>query len=127
VRLDTSCAKKLKDAGLNSYYMTFSTSNRGYKNSVFKSISKFWFGLISGDPASNEVHRGCFNRAIATLITENESLGCLEIPPKYGKGMICLCDTELCNSAQKVVTSQHAILLLVSLTFAIWRVHNLLL
>ena len=61
--------------------------------------------FVSGDPSSNEVQRGCFNRAIATLITENESLGCLEIPPKYGRGTICLCDAELCNSATKTSTT----------------------
>ena len=90
--------------------------------------------FVSGDPSSNEVQRGCFNRAIATLITENESLGCLEIPPKYGRGTICLCDAELCNSATKTSTTTTTLTLATSLllvvvvtikTFFLWSASSL--
>jgi hypothetical protein len=89
-------------------------------------MSKLFFP--AGDPSSNEVQRGCFNRAIATLITENDNLGCLEIPPKYGRGMICLCDTELCNSATHwFKTKQQIVLVSSSLFFIVWRLQTLFL
>jgi hypothetical protein len=64
------------------------------------------------------VHRGCFNRAIATLITENEALGCHQIPAKFGKGTICLCDTELCNSADKAAAALATMALLTAFALA---------
>ena len=45
--------------------------------------------------------RGCFNSVIASLILADDNLqeGCHEIPRKFGTGQICVCDSNLCNSA----------------------------
>ncbi len=49
-----------------------------------------------------ETQRGCFNKDIAAMITKSSQLGCHSIPDDLGYGMICLCDTQLCNSSQRL-------------------------
>ena len=61
-------------------------------------ITLFHFCLAYGQ---GETMRGCFNSVIASLILADDNLqeGCHEIPRKFGTGQICVCDSNLCNSA----------------------------
>ena len=47
--------------------------------------------------------RGCFNSVIANLMINknNDHLteGCYPIPSELGSGTLCVCDSNLCNSA----------------------------
>jgi len=54
-----------------------------------------------GAYGQGETMRGCFNSVIASLILADDDLqeGCHEIPRKFGTGQICVCDSNLCNSA----------------------------
>lgn len=57
-----------------------------------------------GAYGQGEIMRGCFNKVIASLILADDNLqeGCHEIPRKYGTGQICVCDSNLCNSASSL-------------------------
>jgi len=56
-----------------------------------------------------EVQRGCFNRKLTQIImNRNEKdleMGCHKVPKDYGEGELCVCDTELCNSAPSLMSS----------------------
>jgi len=56
-----------------------------------------------GDNGQGETMRGCFNSVIASLIfpSDNDKIepGCYPIPRKLGIGTLCVCDSNLCNSA----------------------------
>lgn len=64
----------------------------GFSDMCFKKVGAYGQG---------ETMRGCFNSVIASLILADDNLqeGCHEIPRKFGTGQICVCDSNLCNSA----------------------------
>jgi len=62
-----------------------------------------------GEDGEGETMRGCFNSIIANLILDNPSqgkleAGCYPIPRRLGVGTICICDSNLCNSATSLKT-----------------------
>jgi len=59
-----------------------------------------------GENGRGETMRGCFNSVIASLMVKNNNdrlkEGCYPIPDGLGAGTLCVCDTNLCNSAKSL-------------------------
>ena len=82
-----------------------------------------YFPILSAHDLKGETQRGCFHTDIAMMITGSGKTGCHDIPATIGQGKICLCDTQLCNSSQKLFSHSQIIiistgsLLIVSMLF----------
>ena len=84
------------------HYEIWEVNNVIIRTSVITKIwnKNYFFCLDNGQ---GETMRGCFNSVIASLIfpSDNDKIepGCYPIPRKLGIGTLCVCDSNLCNSA----------------------------